>query len=132
VSAPETPAEVLARAARLMRERAGGATPGPWEHETDLDVTRGYHMEGGRHVATWIANCDMEANAGHIAGMHPLVALAVATWLEDEAGRAKHLDAYADSSAYPLMVAGFRFSLAVARAYLNEAAPGASEADNGR
>ena len=46
--------------------------------------------------------------------------LAVADWLETEAENAAGMDGYEDSDAYPLMLAGFRHPLSVARAYLGE------------
>lgn len=45
---------------------------------------------------------------------------AVADWLEAEAERAAEIDGYEDSAVYPLMLAGYRRPLAVARAYLGE------------
>lgn len=88
-----SPGEELREAARLMRERAQAATPGPWENPLHNEVTHGYAFEWpSRHIATWIATCDSGdedvseeqevANAQHIAGMHPLVAAPFADLLE--------------------------------------------------
>ncbi len=73
-----TPVETLREAARLMRERAQSATPGPWQSffgrvrrdGTDLFLTTTAGDYGDSpYVASW----------------HPTVALAVADWLDDEA-----------------------------------------------
>ena len=47
-------------------------------------------------------------------------ALAVAKWLDAQAKKAKDIDGYEDSAAYPLMVAGYEHPIAVARAFLGE------------
>lgn len=86
-----TPAEELRAAAKLMRERAEAATPGPWhpasrvwEQETFAAVLG---PEGdGDHPRTWLMATgtnpvSREANASHAASWHPGVALAVADWL---------------------------------------------------
>lgn len=104
----ETPAAQLRAAAKLMRERAKKATPGPWRtHDTWLPA--------GGHTATvlsgegndtdlrawlptfkdvdqpWDSERNAWADAEHIASWHPLVALAVADWLEDVARDADDL-----------------------------------------
>ena len=127
-----TPAEELRTAAKLMRERVQGATAGPWtvreEHGRDI-ADEGWSdvrvVRPGAGVAiTYLSNVlegsPHEDNAAYIASMHPGVALAVADWLEAEADRAAEIDGFEDSASYPLMLAGFRHSLAVARAYLGE------------
>ena len=48
----------LAEALEEMRRREQEASPGPWEHPLDYDVTYGYQFTNGRHVATWIATAD--------------------------------------------------------------------------
>lgn len=103
-----------------MRTRAGTATPGPWEAPLDSEVTYGYHREGSRHVATWVATCNLGdedesegrdiANAEYIASWHPLVALAVADWLETEAHMADRRGNSVEGQTF--------HALAVARAYL--------------
>lgn len=125
MTAPESPAAVLRRAAALMRERAGAATPGPWEHPLDYDVTHGYRREGSVHVATWIASCDAGdgdisdeqamANADHIASWHPGVALAVADWLDT---------VITTTERFPVTGSGtIHAALRIARAYLGEKVP---------
>lgn len=133
------PVADLRAAAKLMRERASLATPGPWGTPAECpgEITYGYHRVGDRHVATWIATIDVSdediseaelaANGEHIASWHPLVALAVADWLDE---RARELD---DMAAGPYGQAGAAFvagdfggdidpALRVARAYLGESA----------
>jgi len=96
-------ADVLRRAAALMRERAEAATPGPWEQMTNyglLSNAANVHTTPDRTTPGWTACCEGPlvggtaaddekrwANAAHIASWHPAVALAVADWLLFEAGR---------------------------------------------
>lgn len=81
----ETPTEVLARAASLMRERAKAATPGPWT-ATDRYPHVVMQPDGESMVSTNLAALPA-ADAAHIAGWHPAVALAVAEWLDLAADR---------------------------------------------
>ena len=85
-------AEILRKAAALMRERAEAATPGRWE-PSDRALT---HPGVGMDVYSDIEGpvvadcCGYQGGAGiedaeHIASWHPAVALAVADWLEAEA-----------------------------------------------
>ena len=86
----ETAAETMRRrAARLMRERATEATPGPWMQDDDYpgDVTAGERES--------VVTGAYAADAPHIAGMHPGVALAVADWLDEAAD-----DRVGDSALY--------------------------------
>jgi hypothetical protein len=78
-----------------MRERAKAATPGPW-----LGVT-GMFKDGEwpcvitaqgdpKDAQTWLMGAGnggsaREANVAHAGSWHPLVALALAEWLEAEA-----------------------------------------------
>lgn len=78
--------ELLRKAARLMRERASDATPGPWK--PDAEVVK---VDERRHVADAFGLADKWPNAAHIASWHPAVALAVADWLDQKAG---HLEAH--------------------------------------
>ncbi len=74
-------ADLLRRAASLMRERAEAATRGPW-------VVDGYGKDGWQvnGDGTVFADCHVFQNdADHIASWHPAVALAVADWLEADA-----------------------------------------------
>jgi hypothetical protein len=85
--------EELRAAARLMRERAEKATPGPWQWWGD----RSAPYDGPEDppppdywrisVGDDLAHVDTEkqADAVYVASMHPAVALAVADWLEAEA-----------------------------------------------
>lgn len=133
-------AEVLRRAASLMRERAEAATDGVCPEWTRSAV---------RHIAR---NCDIECwhedsdplvekyhdadglpegwsrydDASHIASWHPTVALSVAAWLDDEAESfdTTELWFHPDDGASIQEDKDFMFkgSLAVARAYLGESA----------
>jgi hypothetical protein len=121
---PESPAELMRRAAALMWQRAEAASPGPWHQmcmgSEGCSVINDGKLRDRKHVSfsgrkEWKAD---HADAEHIAGMHPLVALPVAKWLHDEGERALGLDGWEDSDAYPLMLEGFAHPLAVAHAYL--------------
>lgn len=130
-------AEVLRRAAALMRERAQAATEGPWsaadEHELlpgadpawcvsqmrpgweQMSPTDGYV---GDLAETSLGGRDPRdgPNAEHIASWDPLVALAVADWLEDVAW-----DWETEGGAYPhLTFNQARHATRVAEAYLGE------------
>lgn len=122
----EKPAETMRRAAKLMRERAGAATPGPWtireQHGRDI-ADEGWSdvrvvSPVGDVAVTYLSNVS-ESNAAnenteHLAAMHPLVALAVADWLERDAAL---IDVLAFPESDPAAV---RYPLTVARAYLGE------------
>lgn len=102
-------AEMLRRAAALMRERAEAANEGPWLTASDnkrRDVLAG---SGG-------AIKSRHANAAHIASWHPAVALVVADWLEAEA-ESHRVDLV---GPYPSGCCRMPQALAVARAYLGE------------
>lgn len=58
MSTDETVAADPLAALGKIRQRERAATPGPWEHPLEYEVTHGYHQNGDRHVATWIANTD--------------------------------------------------------------------------
>ena|ERR1035438_1386471 len=121
----KTPSETLRSAAKLMRERASAATPGPWEYVNDFDITHGYEInEHGRAQANWIATVDagddeldeagmLPLNAAYIASMHPAVALAVADWLDNEA---RATEGMADEA--PVLGLPDSHALATARAFL--------------
>jgi len=107
-------ADMLRRAAALMRERASTASSGPWSPAAVDGM--GYAVHHGEHdtIALYAGRSD----ARHIASWHPAVALAVADWLEsmislaeDEAGCAECPICEAVNAA-----------VAVARAYLGESA----------
>lgn len=109
------PAEELRLAAKLMRERAGTATLGPWQHmclgsEGCLVLrTSGTLRERGHGRVARFGHKEWKADhadAEYVASMHPSVALAVADWLDAEEA----------------VIGGFRepdpLALAVARACL--------------
>lgn len=116
-------AAILRRAASLLRERAGNATPGPWscanEHELlgpeadpawcisqmkpgyeTMSPTDGYV---GDLAGVWCDDRESCPDGDYIEMMHPPVALALADWLDDEAvrglGRADNVAAYAVARA---------------------------------
>lgn len=85
-------ADVLRRAAALMRERAEAATPGPWSmwdgwgptSDGLMGVAR-FGPDSGERVFTHDEQRDLYASRAdweHIAGIHPAVALAVADLLD--------------------------------------------------
>lgn len=119
----ENPAETMRRAAAQMRERAEAATPGPWKHAPGswLGETYAAVLDTGgipQDPTTWLmatgrGGPSREADAVHAASWHPLVALAVADWLDREAAL---LDAQVFPQSDPVME---RYPLAVARTYLD-------------
>lgn len=113
MSTTEGPAEVIRRAATQMRERAekamcNGASQPPWDvgMRQDCGCCEAIIDADGSRITT----AD-DRQSDHIASWHPLVALAVADWL-DEVAADSHasLDAWVEQAA-----------LKVARAYLGEA-----------
>lgn len=121
-------ADTLRRAASLMRERADGASPGPWAHidEAPCGTPIAYsHVKAGDWL---VADCgtadDMAAwNAPHIASWHPGVALAVADWLDREADGQDLVDSVERVSVeidgeVEVVHSTYPEALAVARAYL--------------
>jgi hypothetical protein len=108
--------DVLRRAARLMRERAEAATPGPWRDFTYGDPMMHY-VDAGPNTNLVASGAFWEnADAAHIASWHPAVALAVADWLDlvaravDAAGGMKAATLATQANAYA--------ALDVARKYL--------------
>ena len=97
--------ETLRKAANLMRERARAATPGPWSAD-GLEGTLSSPTGDVLHVQMW-----RESDAEHIASWHPVVALAVADWLDDAAAYVAAYPGYTHAEDTPLRVA---------RAYLGE------------
>ena len=102
-------AEILRRAASLVRERARKAQQSgdgePWYPADEM-----HSLIGGGSRNT--------ADAEHIASWHPAVALAVADWLDAEAS---NRDAGIGGRGW-FSVGGQTDALAVARAYLGESA----------
>lgn len=117
-----TPAETLRRAAKLMRERAEAATPGPWFTRGDGDwyvcsnafglVSTGIHDEPGMGH---LVNIERDGrDAEHVASWHPGTALAVARWLESLDG--------IEWSEHAAATEELTHALKIARAYLGEGA----------
>lgn len=81
-------AERLREAARVLRERAGFATPGPWEFQpwSTYALPSGDYAESilmSAHAFDGEITRDLPDHDGdYIATMHPGVALAIAAWLE--------------------------------------------------
>ena len=124
-------AEMLRRAASLMRERAEAATPGSWSVEVRRDgsprgVIAGYddviapgHVECMSYCYGGTSTLEGERlaeDAEHIASWHPAVALAVAKVLESDADCMDMVtvDGFTDEAS------GFESSIELARAYLRE------------
>jgi hypothetical protein len=113
----ESPAEVMRRAAKLMRERAEGCEPRRWfRYDTGKDYPQRIASEGNVALIaeTFIDPSHRPYEAEHIASWNPLVAAAVADWMDAAAATAARAEAegasvHADSHA-----------LKVARAYLGE------------
>lgn len=112
-----------------MRSRAEAATPGPWFAD-DLYATvtaapyrsaRAAYDRRTSDERVWVVPESMDSSVdgddlAHIASWHPLVALAVADWLEVEADEA---DRYSGEGAPQVCCGrGYRDAVAVARAYL--------------
>lgn len=124
-------AEILRRAAALMRERAEAAMPGPWvrsgssietDHSCSLshdcwpvaDTYSGRKPDGSQQSPSRLRD-----DAEHIASWHPAVAIAVADWLDVHAGDLASSGGHLPSCDSPGDV---EHALAVARAYLGEEA----------
>ena len=124
MSTTETTAGMLRRAAGLMIERAEAATPGPWRPVAGIWQTETFAaVIGPKGVAedaeTWLmatgrGAASQEADADHAASWHPLVAHAVAAWLQLEAAN------YDVRGRQPEGHTGYAET--VARAYLGEEA----------
>lgn len=110
-----TPAETIRRAAGLMRERAEGINLiFPWRAEGRV-VTATQDFDGDDpdwDMGFGVAVCTRQDEAEHIASWHPLVAAAVADWL----------DAAAKLYEDPTRRVVGNHALKIARAYLGEAA----------
>lgn len=72
----------IREAAKVLRDAAESATPGPWVVDYAEDV-----VSTATEQHPWIAHpykhSETEANAAYIALMAPPVALALADWLDD-------------------------------------------------
>lgn len=125
-------AELLRRAACLMRERAEAATAGPWTAKdpwacvvapADTPVAKHSPRNDAREIEAYggllIGESIIKADREHIASWHPAVALAVADWLEDTA---LGIESAFAPSLYEQSRPNVQCALAVARAYLGEEA----------
>ena len=119
MSTPETPAEVLRRAAKAMRERLAELPPSPWRAEgRDVTATQDYQDDGawdwGRGYV--VASCPRQDEAEHVAAWGPPASLAAAR-LFDKIAWMGELD--------PDMLSrvGCDEVIALARAYLGEETP---------
>lgn len=106
-------ADVLRRAASLMRERAEAATPGPWTEDEILGCACCRAVRWDHRTRVLDAS---DNDTPHIASWHPAVALAVADWLENSATT---IEGLADVGSSVVVPPG---CYAVARAYLGESA----------
>ena len=128
-------AEVLRRAAALMRERAEAATPGRWVRsgssiETDHECSPdhdcwpvGDTYSGMKPDGSTYPRDLNRADADHIASWHPAVALAVAKALDDVAQAWEICDGWAtdpDDDEIPFEDTIDGGWVAVARVYLGE------------
>jgi hypothetical protein len=109
------PIETIRRAAELMRKRAKAATKGPWtiadSYPNALVVSDDYSL-----TVAEVNDLRPDAtvkDAAYIAAMHPIVALAVADWLDSVASAFHPL-----TTPQPHGEVGQ--ALAVARVYLKE------------
>ena len=100
-------AELLRRAASLMRERAERGPDHPWTVDSDDQIIAAYSL--GEVV---IADYINETWTEHIASWHPTVALAVADWLSDALEAHLHVRVGNHPS--------YLKAVEVARAYLGE------------
>ena len=118
---PIQPADELRHAAKLMRDRAEAATPGPWEASGRVvDQAAGDYADVIGSEVECMAYCyggtavlPVKADAEYIASMHPAVALAVADWLDNEAAATELVAAEGPALGLPT-----RAAVALARAYL--------------
>lgn len=108
-----SPAAEISAAAALMRQRTEAATPGPWHTrfvpaKPGLNVSEAFDRHFVCSNTINVAQAD-EPDAAYVASMQPVVALAVADWL----------DRFGDRT-YCYGPAEFDCALAIARAYLGE------------
>lgn len=134
-------ADLLQRAAAVLREHAEKATPGPWDtqfhrfqHETPDDRTAAWDLRGAPHPAgygtsfTVVADLpvykdsetEVASDAAYLALMHPPVALALADWLDAIATDTERLVGAEGLLSLNVIVNGYTEAIAVARAILRE------------
>lgn len=107
-----TEVELLRRAAALMRESAQANEPGPWVAEIDERGNAWINLPWCAHA--WGMH-GFPDEARHVASFaSPVVALAVADWLDTCAG------IWAGDAQHMMKVATTHGALEVARAYLGE------------
>lgn len=112
---PEPPADTIRRAADLMRTRAAAATRGPWlsmDGGDRLVHDPGHDLDPPEYVVD--EPMSSAANAEHIAGMDPLVAVAMANVLEQLARSIDECDFYGTPAS--------ALALELARTYLGREA----------
>jgi len=109
-------AEILRRAAALMRSRAEAATwtSSPW----GVDEIGAVWAQEADGQPVPVASRATDQDAEHIASWHPTVALAVADWLDEAAEQAALLDVALVAEEERSWAQ--RRAHTVARAYLNE------------
>jgi hypothetical protein len=78
-------ADLLRKAAEILRERAKAATQGEWK--ADGAEVHALFRGLGYYLAVIEDDETRPVDAAYIATMHPAVGLALADWLDDEAGR---------------------------------------------
>lgn len=92
MSAPTEPVALLREAARLVREHATTATPGPWT--TQAFRVGGYVVIEGvdqeRVADTMHGDCQVN-DARWIALMSPAIAEPLAAWLDEAASQVEYL-----------------------------------------
>lgn len=109
-------------AARLMRERAEAATPGPWGDPTEVHYGDfGWYVHGSPAGETEDTPRGQN-DAAHIASWHPAVALAVAAWLDDVATDAEYSERFDTAQAHALRLAAgnAKHATAITDAYLGD------------
>lgn len=121
-------ADMLRRAGERLREVAGKATPGPWFAEPALDDPRYLDLT---HPTTlpngWTGNESfvrwhyegpplLASDAEYVATMQPVVALALAEWIEAHAADLARVDRITQTDSPP----DTQRALAVARVVLGE------------
>lgn len=124
------PAAELRAAAKLMRERAGRATAGPWETCQQGDCWLVMSSLFGQVATSAHEDEDADAvviierdhrDAEYVASMHPGVARAVADWLDAEAQKYDGLTAaFAGFLSGDAGLGDPDPALMAARAYLGE------------
>jgi hypothetical protein len=97
-------ADRLREAARMLRERAEAATPGPWQHLGDHLVWPSEKGPAANDPIAGISEAHEEC-AAYIATVSPPFALAVADWLDDLARWSESGDAGGRNLDHALAVA---------------------------